>query len=101
MSLFFRIPETYDYFQMGFPCCANNISNTRISLPFGVQDKVELTEAEPAGTNGRDSRSHVSSYYGELWLHYDLHKASGELSSDGTPTVSCLLFTRKYFLKMR
>jgi hypothetical protein len=30
----------------------------RLSLPFGVQDKGELTAgAEPAGANGKDSRS--------------------------------------------
>lgn len=58
MSLFFRIPETYDYFQMGCCCFLTIYQTHRISLPFGVQDKTELaTGAEPAGTNERDSRS--------------------------------------------
>ena len=43
---------------MGFPCCANHVSNAQTITPFGVQDKAELTTgADPAGTNGMDSRS--------------------------------------------
>lgn len=45
-------------FKWDFPAVLTMYQMCRISLPFGVQDKAGLTtEAEPAGTNGRDSRS--------------------------------------------
>lgn len=40
-----------------FPAVLTMYQIHRLSLPFGVQDKAELTTgAEPAGSNGRDSR---------------------------------------------
>lgn len=42
----------------GFPAVLTMYQVHRLSLPFGVQDKAELTTgAEPAGTNERDSMS--------------------------------------------
>lgn len=44
-----------------FPAVLTMYQMHRLSLPFGVEDKAELTTgAEPAGTNGRDSRSQYS-----------------------------------------
>lgn len=44
-----------------FPAVLTMYQMYRLSLPFRVEDKAELTTgAEPAGTNGRDSRSQYS-----------------------------------------
>lgn len=41
-----------------FPAALTMYQIYRLSLPFGVQDKAELsTGTKPAGSNGRDSRS--------------------------------------------
>lgn len=52
----------------------------RLSLPFGVQDKAELTTgAEPAGTNERDSMSlYIVPLIMEAMVAWWSFKASGE-----------------------
>lgn len=64
MLFFAKCPFSFGYlkhmiiFKRAFPAVLTIYQTHRISLPFGVQDKAELTAgAEPAGTNGRDSRS--------------------------------------------
>lgn len=64
MLLFAKYPFSFGYLKhmiiskWAFPAVLTMYQMHRLSLPFGVQDKAELTTgADPAATNGRDSRS--------------------------------------------
>ena len=107
MLLFAKCPFSFGYlkhmiiFKWAFPAVLTMYQTHRISLPFGVQDKAELTTgAEPAGTNGRDSRSPciiplIMEAMVALWSSQGIW---------GTPPMRHLqchaCFLRKYFLKM-
>lgn len=107
MLLFAKCPFSFGYlkhmiiFKWAFPAVLTMYQIHRISLPFGVQDKAELTTgAEAAGTNGRDSRSPyivplIMEAMVALWSLQGIW---------GTPLMGHLqchaCFVRKYFLKM-
>lgn len=62
--LFAKYPFSFGYLKhmiiskWAYPAVLTMYQMHRLSLPFEVQDKAELTAGtEPAGTNGRESRS--------------------------------------------